>query len=185
MLLRAFAIVATLTFAAALPADAQTLDKVERVCASIKLKVTAKKTLAKLKCEAAAIMQQLADPAPECLAKAEQKFLAAFTKAEANGGCVSEADAAAVETAVDTFVQQEVHRQTTAGGPLPSCPTYGSPCGSCGDGMCAYHEVYGGDLVCVSSSGAVMTMCTSDTQCTSPPICVNVQAASGCVNPCP
>ena len=72
-------------------------------CAQSKLKATGKKASAKLKCDQKAIASGVAVDA-ECLAKAEDKFLVAFQKAETKGECATVGDAAAVEGDVDTFV---------------------------------------------------------------------------------
>lgn len=187
MLTRALAILTSLLIlGGSLPANAQTLDKAERACASSKLKATAKKAGAKLKCEAQAIVKELGSADAECLSKAEEKFLLAFSKAEEKGGCVSEADAVAVEAVVDAFVQGEVTRQKTGGGNLPSCSAYMTACGSCGGGggMCLYHQS-DMSLVCVSPDGVVPMVCASDAQCTSPMICANASGSTACVNTCP
>lgn len=179
MMLRTFAVLASLVFFASLPASAQILDKVESACASTKLKATGKKVNAKLKCEAKAIQKEQPAADPECLSKAEAVFLQAFTKAEAKGGCVSEGDAASVEANVDELVDDEIVRQRTGVGPLPTCINLGGSCGTCGTGICIPHE---SGPVCVATVGAVPS-CSNDTQCTIEQICYT--AASVCVTPCP
>ena len=69
-------------------------------CAGAKTKAAGAKVYAKTKCYQKALATgAVVDPA--CLAKAEQKFVAAFGKAEAKGGCTVTGDAAAVEVLVD------------------------------------------------------------------------------------
>ena len=70
------------------------------VCAAAKLKAAAQKTAAKLKCQTSAIKGASAVDLA-CLLKAEQKFTAAFVKAEAKGGCFMSGDADVVESHVD------------------------------------------------------------------------------------
>ncbi|HYC01242.1 MAG TPA: hypothetical protein VEC57_19060 [Candidatus Limnocylindrales bacterium] len=178
------AILASLVVATALPVHAQTLDDAESACAAAKLKATGKKAKAKLKCEATAIKKELAEPDPECIAKAEEKFLKAFAKAEAKGGCVSEGDAAAVEANVDSFVaEQTANQETGAPDAPPSCGTPGTSCGSCGSGVCAAWS--GGGNACAQSSGAVTTPCTSDSQCPDGMHCFAASGISACAFPCP
>lgn len=72
-------------------------------CTAAKLKATAKKQFAKVGCHEKALLKNLPVD-PECLAKAEGKFALAFARAEAKGGCITTADAAAIEERVDEFV---------------------------------------------------------------------------------
>jgi hypothetical protein len=76
-------------------------------CASAKLKAASKKAAAKLKCNDKAIVTG-APVDPPCLGKAEDKFEAAFAKAELRGGCATTGDAGAVEAIVDAFVDDVV-----------------------------------------------------------------------------
>ncbi len=70
-------------------------------CLKGKLNAAGKKASSKLKCSAKAVTKgQAADPT--CLTKAETKFDQAFAKLDAKGGCVTTADAAAVEMIVDS-----------------------------------------------------------------------------------
>lgn len=76
-------------------------------CAAAKLKAASKKAAAKLVCHKKAFLKGI--PVDSlCLAKAEDKYLTAFAKAEAKGGCATVGDAAAVEALVDTFVGDAV-----------------------------------------------------------------------------
>jgi len=72
-------------------------------CEAAKLKAVARKTSAKLSCEAKAVLKGVAVD-PTCLSKAETAFAGAFKKAEAKGGCASTGNAAAIESQVDSFV---------------------------------------------------------------------------------
>ena len=72
-------------------------------CAASKLTGTGKKADAKLKCHSKAITKAVAVD-PECLTKAEDKFVQAFGKAEAKGGCTTTGDAPTLEERVDQFV---------------------------------------------------------------------------------
>src|SRR5262245_59513487 len=72
-------------------------------CAQSKLKATGKKAAAQLKCYKKAVADGVGVDS-ECLDKAGAKFLIAFQKAEAKGGCATVGDAGAVEGEVDTFV---------------------------------------------------------------------------------
>ncbi len=72
-------------------------------CVAAKLTATGKDALAELACHAAAVKRGGAiDPA--CLAKAEARLVAAFTKAESKPPCVTTGDAAAVAASVDDLV---------------------------------------------------------------------------------
>src|SRR5262249_41662346 len=61
----------------------------------------------KLKCYKKAVASGVGVDS-ECLTKAEDKFLIAFGKAEAKGGCATVQDADTVEADVDTFVGDTV-----------------------------------------------------------------------------
>lgn len=93
-------VVVTVSVALAGPTPAQR-------CASAKLKAGSKKAAAKIKCHDKAILTGGAvDPA--CLGRAEEKFTAAFAKAELKGGCATTGDASAVEALIDGFVDDVV-----------------------------------------------------------------------------
>ncbi len=88
-------------FVAAL--DPASTDVAAVKCAAAKLKAARTKAGAKIGCWAKAFRKgEAVDPA--CLGKADDKFLAAFAKAEAKGGCATSDDAAAVEAIVDGLV---------------------------------------------------------------------------------
>jgi len=93
-------------------------------CTSSKLKAIAKKTSAKLKCHATAAKTGAAVEAA-CLAKAEEKFSDAWTRAEARGGCATTGEEAIFESRVDDYVTDVVET-------LRAC---GSVAGICG-GIC-------------------------------------------------
>jgi len=68
-------------------------------CARTKQQAAARKVGANVKCS-----ERTSGDVQTCLAKAEQKFAAAFQKAEAIGGCATNNDADAIEEKVDNFV---------------------------------------------------------------------------------
>lgn len=68
-------------------------------CVAAKINASAKRFAAIAKCRAqAAVTRTAVDP--DCLAKAESKFLAAFTKAESHGACTVTGDAITIGDAV-------------------------------------------------------------------------------------
>jgi hypothetical protein len=76
-------------------------------CAGAKIKAAARKTAAKLKCQARAAAH--AGPVDvACLGKAETKFSAAWARIEAEGGCNTLNDEAAIEAKVDAYVEDLV-----------------------------------------------------------------------------
>ena len=70
------------------------------VCPSTKYKAAARKVYGKAKCHQKALLKA-SFPTDDCLARVEQKFIAAFAKADANGGCVAQDNASDVEAVVD------------------------------------------------------------------------------------
>ena len=74
-----------------------------QTCASSKMKAVATKLSDKAKCYQKAL-KKAATVDSACLAKAEQKFATAYTKAEAKGGCSVSGDASTVEATVDACV---------------------------------------------------------------------------------
>lgn len=123
---------ATAAHAAATPAQK---------CAAAKLKAAGSRAAGKLNCHAKAALKGSSVDA-ECLAKADAKFAAAFTKAEAGGGCIVNGDAASTGGQVDGMVSDVVAATPSAsypltcfdamqngletgvdcGGPCPPCP---------------------------------------------------------------
>jgi hypothetical protein len=83
-------------------------------CAVAKMKAAAKKTTARIACHTAAVTKhQPVDQA--CLMKAEARFVAAFVKAEARGGCITVDDSIRVENLTDQYV-------SSVYGALPGAP---------------------------------------------------------------
>jgi hypothetical protein len=99
-----------------------------RKCDAAKLKAVAKKTTAKLKCQAAAIAKNVGVDS-ECLAKAEEQFNATWARIVARGGCFRTGDASVFESKVDDYVDDVV---TT----LRACGSVGGTCG----GECPTNE---------------------------------------------
>jgi len=76
-------------------------------CAAAKLRATARKTYAKLRCQArGAKVGMPADSS--CLSKAEAKFAQSWSRAEHRGGCATTADQSTIEGKVDAFVNDVV-----------------------------------------------------------------------------
>jgi hypothetical protein len=73
-------------------------------CTGAKLKAAAVKASAKLRCHAKATARSVPVD-PECLAKAEQKFSAAWARILSKGGCLSTTDESLVESTVDACVE--------------------------------------------------------------------------------
>jgi hypothetical protein len=100
-------------------------------CSAAKMKATAKKATAKIKCHEKAMLKGVAVD-PLCLAKAETKFTDAFARAELKGGCATVGDAAALEAEVDVFVGAVVGALTP---PVSFAavvqPIFSSNCTSC------------------------------------------------------
>jgi len=92
-----------------------------RKCDAAKLKAVAKKTSAKLKCQATAIAKDAAVEAA-CLSKAEAQFDATWAHIVARGGCFRTGDASVFESKVDDYVDDVV---TT----LRGCGSVGGTCG--------------------------------------------------------
>lgn len=76
-------------------------------CASAKLKAAAKYAASRLRCHERAVLRGVGTE-PLCLQKAEDKFAAAFAKADLKGGCFTTGDAAAVRALADSFVEAAV-----------------------------------------------------------------------------
>ena len=138
--------------AAATPAD---------TCAAAKLTAASKKAVAKLACWGKAVKMSVpVDDA--CLAKADQRFTAAFVAAEAKGRCRTTGDAAAVEAHVDAIVMGLVVDEPG------DCVAAGDSCGST---PCCV------GLVCAPSTGGSTCQTpttTSTTTTTTLPPCGSV-----------
>jgi hypothetical protein len=78
-------------------------------CAATKMKAAAKKAENEIKCHSSAFGRGQPVDA-RCLAKAGNKLLQAFQKADAKGGCSTTGDGAAIETIVDQLVDGVVDR---------------------------------------------------------------------------
>lgn len=176
-----------------------------RLCAIRKLKAASRKSAAKVICYQKAITAG-APVDPACLAKADEKFAAAFARAEARGGCLTTDDAASVETTVDACVANLVgalpaSTTTTVSATstsstlsttttFPPCGALGNNCdGACPDGsfagICAAHA--GGGVVCVGRLACAPSSCTSDADCGGGMRCVVPGGPFGvtsCCGPC-
>jgi hypothetical protein len=155
-----------------------------RQCAAAKLKAAAKKAASKLKCQARAEAAGVAaDPA--CLAKAEDKFAAAFARAEAGGGCRTMGDAGATESAVDDFVAKlavllsastttsttstsTTNSTCTTTTTFPPCQLVGSVCGGPCPGGQTCEPDGGGGCACV---GPPPSCCAAGHQFCSAGVC--------------
>ncbi len=134
-------------------------------CAAAKLVAAGKKTGSKLACYGKAAKKGVTvDDA--CLGKAEQKFTAAFAKAEAKGSCRTTGDAAAIEADVDAMLATLVTDE----------PDH---CGAVGD-SCASVPCCPG-LVCPASDPVVCQTSTTTTTTTTLPPC----GGSICNGTCP
>jgi hypothetical protein len=154
-------------------------------CVIAKQKAAAKKATAKLKCWEQAIALG-ANVDQTCLTTADTKFKAAIEKAEATGSCAITGQTDAIESEVDTCVNNIVAVTNH------TCTTAGAACGSCGTGKCWYHCVGGvtAELVCLATT-QVDFVCGDDSSCAAGQVCgtpvgggCNTLAAS-CEVPCP
>jgi len=150
-------------------------------CAVAKMKATAKEAAAELRCNEKAILNNAAVDSL-CVMKAESAFIAAFTKAEAMGGCATTGDNSAVQINVDTFVTDAVAALAPLG---PFCATLDASCGTCTAGGQCVPDVSGG-LVCRNiNSMACTTSCTSDAACGDPHfVCVGPAPPGTCCSLC-
>src|SRR5262245_22759004 len=125
-------------------------------CAAAKLKAAGKKAKTKLGCHAKAAKQGgLVDPG--CLAKAEERFTAAFGKAEGKPPCLTSGDAAAVEDSVDGLVDDAVSAlppATTTTTTTTTLPT------ACGNGVIEGDEQCDGQANCVDCLLGVPLCCS-------------------------
>jgi cysteine-rich repeat protein len=97
---RALLVAVSILFSVAIVTPAIAGITPEQKCASAKMRAVGKKQGAKAKCYAKALSQSAAVVA-ECLTLAESKFDAAFTSAEAPGGCLHVGDASTIESKID------------------------------------------------------------------------------------
>jgi hypothetical protein len=92
-------------------------------CSGAKIKATGKKAASKLTCLSKGLSKALA-PDSTCLAKAEVKFSGTVVKAEAkaytDAGCLTSGDAVALESKIDTLVDDLDALVTDNGGGSPN-----------------------------------------------------------------
>ena len=144
-------------------------------CAPAKLRAAAKKATMKIACYRKAL-QSGSSLDPNCIARAEERFLRAFASAEARGGCLTTGDADDVEAIVDQFIADLLAQltpstttststttssstnPTTSCGSGPFCSS--GPCGSQGE-VCQTVPscVCGGPIFCICSA-TTFTTCT-------------------------
>ncbi len=162
-------------------------------CTAAKLKAVGKKYLGKFKCAAKAELKG-AGVDPLCLAKVEEKFLAAFASAEARGGCLTTGDAGAIEAAVDVCVADAVAAlgpttTTTTSSTtttVPVCTVEGAPCALCAGGVCRA-QIPSGTLACVRGPSCNVPFpvgCTSGGECTDEEVCVETGVFDSCCEVC-
>lgn len=162
-------------------------------CTAAKFKAVGKKYLGKFKCAAKAELRGTPID-PLCLAKVEEKFLAAFAKAEARPGCLTIGDAAAIEADVDACVADAVAAlgptttttSSTTTTTTPVCTVEGAPCALCTGGVCRTW-LDGGTLVCVRGPACTTPFpfgCMDDGGCPASDICVEAGAFDDCCEVC-
>ena len=153
-------------------------------CAAAKIKAATKKAAAKGACYAKAVAAGSSVDGG-CLSKAEEKFTAAFMKAESHGGCATTGDSGTIEAKVNAFVADVVSElpaatttststttsstTTTTCVPLTTCPG-GDNCGTIPDGC-------GGTVSCGS--------CTAPDTCGgggTPNVCGCTDSTFMCIN---
>ena len=144
-------------------------------CTPAKLRAAAKKATTKVACYRRAL-QSGASLDPNCIAKAEERFLRAFASAEARGGCITTGDADDVEAIVDQFIADLLAQLTPPTSTSTSTTTSSSTnstasCGSgpvCSVGSCGSNGevcqtvpscVCGGPIYCICSN-TTFTTCT-------------------------
>jgi hypothetical protein len=140
-------------------------------CTADKLKAVAKKTAAKLKCNAAAASKGAAVEAA-CLAQAEEKFSAAWARIEGRGGCVVSGDEGAIESKVDDYVTDVVTTVGRACGDVDgvcggACPT-GLRCFAIGVGCFGEPEpcrCHGSTTTCPPTTSTSTTTVTTSSSC--------------------
>ncbi len=100
-------------------------------CGATKLRTAAQRAFGELACHRVAARHGAA-PAPACQDKAEERFLAAFARADKRLGCATTGDAAAVQAILDAFVAETATRLTD--GPPTSNPAPTSLAATIADG---------------------------------------------------
>jgi hypothetical protein len=110
--------------------------------------------------------------------------------------CAGFGGAAGGTVARDTATQWKVVNATAEPGcpvasttttTLPSCPSIGFPCGSCGGGLCGIHADPDPPVdLCTSSSSCFNSGCTDDGGCPAGFVCMNPHPVTRqCCTPCP
>jgi hypothetical protein len=97
-------------------------------CAGVKLNATGKKVTTRLGCHGKATRKGAAVD-PQCLAKADARFSATFTGAEAHGPCLTNGDAGDIEDQVDDLVNDVVAALPSGSG-TTTTTTLGAVCGN-------------------------------------------------------
>ncbi len=127
-------------------------DAQSQACASSKRKAAGKNASAFLKCRSkAAKKAELVDPV--CLSKGNAKRDAAFSKAEAKGGCATGGDSGAIGTAVDAAVTAVVAEVLAfcgddIAGPTEACDgSDDSLCSGLCDSGCNCNTVCGNNII--------------------------------------
>lgn len=164
---------------AALPASA---DLAAQRCAAAKLKAASRKASGKLACYRRAAARGVpVDPA--CLARAEQKFAAAFAAAERRPGCLTTGDAAMIEATVDAFVTTlasdlpgttttTVTTTTTSTNSTAGTCSFDNGCtGSCPGGFCTVFVPCSGFCTATTVPPSCVCAAATFTTCTMP-VCV-------------
>ncbi len=174
-------------------------------CSAAKIKAMSKKATSLFACYAKASLGGGTVDAG-CVAKASGKFGITFAKIDAKGGCAITGDATAVEAEIDADVaalanaapteptttssSTSTSTSSTTSTSLPPCTGEGTPCGSCGNGICARH-CPGTTLACFNNSSGTIEACNSDTVCADGTYCAaggptcGTGTGNGCVAICP
>lgn len=129
-------------------------------CRAAKIKAAGKKVSARANCYAkAALQSESVDPA--CLQKAEDKFVAAYQKAEDKGGCTTLGDVGSIETKVDTCLADVVGDLACGNGVLDgdeACDDGGLVDGDGCSAICAVESGY----VCAGQPSVCAPACLSN-----------------------
>lgn len=130
-----------------------------KTCVAAKIKASAKRFAAIAKCRAKAALAHTA-VAPDCLAKAEAKFLGAFAKAESQGACTVTGDAATIGDAVSGCTEAITVDLTGRCGdgviaPAETCDDGNT---TAGDGCSATCTIESG-YTCAGTPSACSTIC--------------------------
>ena len=171
------------------------IARAQSTCDAGVTKAVEKKVSCKLKVFAAAQRTGIAVDATK-LTKCEVKFAQQCAGARSKGDCSAQArTCVAIEAVADACVDTlaggsstttsttTTTTTTTMPPGLPTCSDEGTPCGSCGDGLCVQH-CPSGELVCISVAGSTPGCAL----CQAGQVCVSVPSAgcttAGCANLC-